>query len=1177
MAARIARKKPTPKPEPVVEAPIVEETAPPSTLRRLLPACIFVVVLLGMVIAFYNPDHKTTPRPATKTTAPAKNPTSNSAVKAKYDEAKAEFAAWKKKSDVDRDDWLELSQEFYDIYTDAPHWPNRPAALMRAAEVMQYVAEEETSAEDFAIAVGLYKRLAHEFSQSILADDALYAAARIMALQQKKKTEALKILQRLRTTYPKGDMLAAAKKLEASLQEKLRTQKTESKKVPPQKAESKKESIKKEEPKKEAVQVATQKEQKPAPPPPSSLPKVADKGGQTPSPSVIAAPVQKEQVPIPEPTIAYVVPRPPLASVLMLAKKHKILAPQVPQDITLRNVYGFESSSRALPPLPVPKPPVEVAQETQEETQQETKSVALTENSALAQEKAQALVQPLVLPMPKLNDSSMGVPVAVPVAMPTGASAPLLAAPVPDRTAVGRSKNAQMVIALHMPKPMQPVPTGESEKKPLFEKKLLAESMPVILPVTQASPHLPQLAEKPTASQAKTAPELMPYTQEGPPSSVILSPPPVALLPTPTSASQKPAATTEKKQEQKDEPQVVAVAEPTAKQEHSTPEKTLRTPPRLFFTPDLVPDLEPLQWPVLAASVKKPTEEPKVKAPQAEKPIVVATVQKPEPIEAVPPAKLKISHTAFDKTTPDPILTESYTGDIQLVLIPAHKPTSMSMVAVKDAPRPILESDILAAMPKPKHEPMTKPQTSASSLAKATPKPVKTETLQREHKPGSLVALSQQNTPAPKSLPKSVPKPQDEEQSQIIVTPPKAAPEPITVASIQSVSTPKVTPRVVPQSSAPPVTMLEWALNLFTSQDVEPKIAPKATPKPVTPSVTMPVTPPKAAPEPITVASVESVSVPKVTPRVAPQTTAPIVTIPKSAPNLVASHALTPKIAPKATPVPKVTPKPTPVPEQPPVLSAQDLDQRVKEAKGNDMAAQLGLSIRTVYVDIGHGGRDPGTMHNGLVERDVVLDIGKRVGKLLIAQGFNVVYSRTTDVTVALSSRPKNANEVGADLFVSIHMNAFTNVSVSGFETYYLDFSRNSEASRVATLENSVSDKTLGDLQDVVAKMLLNVRTKESIGLARSIQKATVRTARKQGFATKDGGTRSAPFHVLIGTSMPAVLVEIGYCTNKKEAQLLKRSDYRTALAQGIVQGIVVYQKELEKKTDEHFALTQNP
>ncbi len=249
-------------------------------------------------------------------------------------------------------------------------------------------------------------------------------------------------------------------------------------------------------------------------------------------------------------------------------------------------------------------------------------------------------------------------------------------------------------------------------------------------------------------------------------------------------------------------------------------------------------------------------------------------------------------------------------------------------------------------------------------------------------------------------------------------------------------------------------------------------------------------------------------------------------------------------------------------------LSEDELNKRMRNAPRVDLASQLGLSVRTVYVDIGHGGKDQGTAHNGLVESAVVLDIGKRVGDLLKSKGFNVIYSRTSNVFIPLSARSIMANEQGADLFVSIHMNAFVGPpAVQGFETYYLDFSRNSEASRVATLENSVSDRSLGDLQNVLAKMLLNVRTEESQDLAKAIQKNAIRTARAKGFATRDGGTRSAPFHVLIGTSMPAVLVEVGYCTNKTEAAWLKRNDYRSLLAQGIVQGIVEYKKLIENKS----------
>ncbi len=258
-----------------------------------------------------------------------------------------------------------------------------------------------------------------------------------------------------------------------------------------------------------------------------------------------------------------------------------------------------------------------------------------------------------------------------------------------------------------------------------------------------------------------------------------------------------------------------------------------------------------------------------------------------------------------------------------------------------------------------------------------------------------------------------------------------------------------------------------------------------------------------------------------------------------------------------------------------PLPSAGTLDQRMRQAQTDDMAAQLGLTVRTVYIDIGHGGKDQGTAHNGIIEKDLVLDIGKKLGAFLVKKGFTVIYSRTNNVFIPLSTRPDHANAAGADLFVSVHVNAFPGDTIQGFETYYLDFAKNSQASRVATLENSVSDRKLGDLQNVLAKMLLNVRTDESKNLAHFIQNSAVTEAQKSGYDTKDGGTRSAPFHVLIGTSMPAVLVEVGYCTNKQEAEMLKRDAYRNILAQGIGMGIIRYNKEIEKKSKAHFALTK--
>ncbi len=256
--------------------------------------------------------------------------------------------------------------------------------------------------------------------------------------------------------------------------------------------------------------------------------------------------------------------------------------------------------------------------------------------------------------------------------------------------------------------------------------------------------------------------------------------------------------------------------------------------------------------------------------------------------------------------------------------------------------------------------------------------------------------------------------------------------------------------------------------------------------------------------------------------------------------------------------------------------TAKELSRRVHKANTDNMAMQLGLNLQTVYIDVGHGGRDPGAIGNGIVERDIVLDTSLRLGKILKAHGLNVVYSRSNDVTVPLSSRPARANNSAADIFVSIHINANEDRRIHGFETYFLNFAKNSQAAQTAALENATSDRKLGDMQSLLAKMMLNVRTTESSDLAGDVQSATMEKLKNNGFNTRNGGTRSAPFHVLIGTNMPAILVELGYCSNKDEASKLKQAKYRNILAQGIADGILSYKKRFERVKGMHFALTSN-
>ena len=240
-----------------------------------------------------------------------------------------------------------------------------------------------------------------------------------------------------------------------------------------------------------------------------------------------------------------------------------------------------------------------------------------------------------------------------------------------------------------------------------------------------------------------------------------------------------------------------------------------------------------------------------------------------------------------------------------------------------------------------------------------------------------------------------------------------------------------------------------------------------------------------------------------------------------------------------------------------------------------DMARQLGLTVRTVFIDAGHGGRDPGTNHNNVLERAVSLDVALTLGRLLEANGLDVVYSRTADKSVSLRDRTAMANAAGADLFVSIHVNANDDASVQGFETYYLDIASNPEAARLATLENADGEHRLGDMQKMLADVMLNARVDESRHLAQDIQRLAQFRFKRRQFETKDNGIKSAPFLVLLGAQMPAVLVEIGYCTNREEAARLLTPKYRMTIAEGLAEGILAYKDRLLKRRTVQNSLTQ--
>lgn len=226
---------------------------------------------------------------------------------------------------------------------------------------------------------------------------------------------------------------------------------------------------------------------------------------------------------------------------------------------------------------------------------------------------------------------------------------------------------------------------------------------------------------------------------------------------------------------------------------------------------------------------------------------------------------------------------------------------------------------------------------------------------------------------------------------------------------------------------------------------------------------------------------------------------------------------------------------------------------------------QLGLTVQTILLDPGHGGKDPGAMANGIVERQFTLAMARRVGKLLQDKGFTVLYTRTGNKFISLQDRPDIANNKKADLFISLHVNANTNPSIHGLETYYLDEAKTQDAALVAARENGVSIKNISDLQFILTDLMLSSKVKESRHLADCVHRGILKSLRGAKMSAFDHGVRSAPFYVLVGARMPAILVEFGYITNNDDAASLKSERYLQRQAEGLVEGILRYKAELAK------------
>jgi len=243
----------------------------------------------------------------------------------------------------------------------------------------------------------------------------------------------------------------------------------------------------------------------------------------------------------------------------------------------------------------------------------------------------------------------------------------------------------------------------------------------------------------------------------------------------------------------------------------------------------------------------------------------------------------------------------------------------------------------------------------------------------------------------------------------------------------------------------------------------------------------------------------------------------------------------------------------------------QVVDELFKEYGGRKEMVLPLKGIKRIVIDAGHGGNDPGAIgRSGLREKDVVLDIARRLGSILKSSGAEVIMTRSSDRFIPLESRADIANNYKADLFISIHANANRVRSLSGFEIYYVansidDYRRALWAAQHARLnfDSSCFASNSLTLKTILWDMIYTSSRGQSIELSRSICRTVGRN-----LDTKILGIKGGRYYVLKGTRMPAILIEVGFLSNAGEERLLKNNSYRQSIAETIAEGIKNYTYE---------------
>lgn len=250
------------------------------------------------------------------------------------------------------------------------------------------------------------------------------------------------------------------------------------------------------------------------------------------------------------------------------------------------------------------------------------------------------------------------------------------------------------------------------------------------------------------------------------------------------------------------------------------------------------------------------------------------------------------------------------------------------------------------------------------------------------------------------------------------------------------------------------------------------------------------------------------------------------------------------------------------VPVKRPAGKSAPAEEINEEITPHDLARQLALGVQCIVIDAGHGGKDHGApgYDDGVAEKDIVLTLAKQIAtKLRKEIKCEVILTRSSDEFLTLDERTTIANKKRADLFISIHANASRNRDANGVETYFLNLAKDQDSINVAARENATSEKNISDLHTILNSLMKNAKINESSRLAQYVQNSLISDLSNSHGTVLDKGVKQAPFYVLLGARMPAILVETGFISNKVECKRLSSPDYQETICDGIVKGVKSY------------------